>query len=764
MSSYGGIQLEEDTFENDPFSALAEDDLDLPEPEETSGEKKLIAKLQERIQHASSSRKVRDNTWEYNRLLLAGEQYVGQDITTGEVVRLSFEPDPMALQSVDNLLMETARSAVGKHIRIIPSVVVLPRTEDRSDVRAAEVIDSFADFQWYNLSMKLLYKRGIEYLQWAGTAPYEVCWDKMKGRRLAYCQKCHFASDIEKPGDDCPVCLVQNVDPAMLAATNDMAAAQKGPIQKLTRIREGDVALELHDPRNFFPEPGISEIKNMQWAYTRTALPVNVARRRHPAKAGLIKAEDGIYAERAVTYAIGSPMSTHYDAQQLKAHVYEYRFHLAPTGKQENGVIVTMMNNRIMEVENSPYFELFDQLPFEALRSDREAGSFWGIPPISNASGPQKERNTLATQTRENRELTGNPKLLVGENSGLNSERMNTVSGEVIKVKATTFGRPAYLIPPALSQHVYSEFERLARAIRGKFGVTDNEVGIAPAEQSGRLGAILEAQGNEAISPIVLENMESWLHIQLFVILVGLKYYPADRRWAVRGQDMPRSYSFGMADDIRSGWNLMLADEDSLSKNPALRLQQALLLWDKGIFTDLATQKPNTKKFLRAANLRLPGQAADSDGAHRAYAAMIPEMVRRGLEDPSKAFTPKPWDDAVICAEELAEWLRAQADKAPEPVVRAVVNVWVIYAQAALSLGLDPRMAPNAGLIPPPGAPQPGQPQPGRQQGAPGAPGTPTQGPGPGAPPASLGAEAGQLIQQADAQAEGAARAQKREG
>lgn len=145
------IPLNDDTFENDPFSPLLDDPVGLPQPQATSAENKLIGQLTEHRDHDMRARKSREYGWEYNRLMLRGEQHVGQIAATGEVVRLVFEDDSESLPSQDNLLLETARAAVGKYIRIIPSVVVLPRTEDRADMRAAEVIDSFADYQWRNL-------------------------------------------------------------------------------------------------------------------------------------------------------------------------------------------------------------------------------------------------------------------------------------------------------------------------------------------------------------------------------------------------------------------------------------------------------------------------------------------------------------------------------------------------------------------------------------------------------------------------------------
>lgn len=730
--------------EPDPLSPLFDEGpASLPQPQATPAELKILGQLQEKINHAGGQKKPRERGWEYNRLLLRGEQNIVQDYSTGDVIKMAFEGEADELLSTDNQLLPIARAYVGKLIRTIPTCVVLPRTEDRSDLRGAEVVDSFLDFQWRNLSMKLKYKRSMEYLSWAGTSIFEMCWNQELGRKLSYCAACSFSTDIDKPGEPCPVCMVSSMDPM----------TGHGDAPPLLAIRDGDLDLTLHDPRDFFPEPGVPEIELMQYCYTRTAQPINTLRRRYPDKAGLIHAQDGIYTDRTLVYSVGTSLSTRYDTQQLKGHAYHYCIHLAPSGKNPKGLIVYMACDRIMEVHESPYWDLFEQLPFVAMRADREARVFWGIPPIDNAGPLQKERNTLATQTRENRELTGNPKLMVGDNSGIDVDRVNTIPGEVLKIKPTPFGRPAFLIPPALPQYVYGEFQRLAQAMRDKFGVTENELGMAPPDESGRHSAFLEAQSNEAVGPIVIENMEAWAKIHYWAALLGLTCYSPERKWAVRGNEMPRSYSFGMAKDVRlSSANFMLADEDSLSRNPALRLQQSVMLLEKGVYTNPATGMPDMKKFMRHAGLRMPGMANDPEANLRAQAAQVPERIRRG-----EMIIPKPWHDARIYAEELLEWLIAEGETAPEPVVREVYNLWTIYAQALAASGMltpaDARLMPNAGLAPPPQA-----------QGTVGAPSALPNGPGTGAPPGAP-EEVGQLIQQADASAESMARpGEDREG
>jgi hypothetical protein len=158
---------------------------------------------------------------------------------------------------------------------------------------------------------------------------------------------------------------------------------------------------------------------------------------------------------------------------------------------------------------------------------------------------------------------------------------------------------------------------------------------------------------------------------------------------------------------------------------------------------------PDIKKFRLVAGLKLPGIGPDVEAAYRAYAAQVPEMIMRGVP-----VSPKPWDDALIMCEELVLWLRSAGMHAPEPIVRQVFGLWVIYAQA-----LNPADPRAARVVPNPAIAQQQTPQAQNPQQNP-------QSMGPGGNPApTANPSAPQLVQQADQRAEQAAQAtDKHEG
>lgn len=741
--------MPENVETHDPFGILEGHTPSIAQPVEEE-EQKLIGLLEDKIQDAEASKKALENDWEYNLLQLQGEQFIVKDTVEDGVLRVQVDQstDEVA-PAVDNKLLPTHRAFVGKLVRIIPMGVILPRTEDRDDLLAAEVLDSHLEFQWRNLKLKKLYNRSQAFLSWAGTSIFGASWNPMKGPPSANCPQCGFSSDAEVPGAPCPVCL-----------------AEKGEQYPLMKARPGDVDVELYDPREFFPEPGVSEIEGMQWCYVRKALPVNVLRRMWPEQKDNIQAEEGLYSERHLVYTGGAGV---FDTSvtKLKDHAYLFIFHEAPSGAWPTGRMIYMTNRRVMEQRASPYYDLVGRHPFFAQRADRIAGKFWGMPPIDHAAPLQQERNVLSTQVRDHRELTINPKVVSHINDGIEVDRFNTTAGEVIKFRTNPYGAPKHMDLPQLPNHIPQEFVRLDAAIREKFGVTDHEVGIVQGDPSGRFSAMLEAQTSESVAPLIIENFDEWLELLRAIMLISLRYYPKSRKWAIAGTDRPRSYSYGDVEQIRSGWDMTLVEEDALSKNPSMRLQQATMLWDKGIYADAATGLPDKQKFLRHSGLRMPGTGPDLEVAYRTYAASIPKMVQHAMESGQPPPDVFPWDDALILCEELLGWLRGAGHNSPEPITRYVANLWF-----KASMALMPQNPQHAKVMPPMGAMQAFQ-QGGQVPGA-----APPPAPSGAQQPQSLGAggvpqspnpninqEVGGLIQQADQQTESMARPfDKREG
>jgi hypothetical protein len=244
-----------------------------------------------------------------------------------------------------------------------------------------------------------------------------------------------------------------------------------------------------------------------------------------------------------------------------------------------------------------------------------------------------------------------------------------------------------------------------------------------------------------------------WQELHRAMIMVGKEMMPEDMVWVATGKDRPRIYAWKSANDT-PGWDVFLAEEDSLSKNPQMRLQQALNLLQAGYFTDPQTGMPNWREFRRMARLQTAKIGPDADTAERIRAAQIPEQIKRALVDEGPMPTPQPWDDAMIRAEELLGWLRTAGQTEEPQVVQIVAQLWQTYVMSLMPAPgqmMDPmlmKLMPNQNLM---------QASQGAPQQAAGGPPATSMGAGriPGTSPSP-----NSLIQQADQSAEAASRPQ----
>lgn len=694
-------------------------DSDVDEVEKTTASAFALKKDQ-----AINARINRERQWEFYRLYLQGE-VLARDRLTSEVYRVATDESTKHALAQDNILRPVARAFVGKLCRAIPTATVRPRSSDREDMLAAEVMDSFVDYFDLKESMRVKYKRLCEFLPWAGNALIQPVWDANKGRLIHRCEECGYESEYTpEESSMCPQCEVT------------------GQASELEPIREGDVCARVIDPRNFFPDPGAEELSQMQWCFVRHMLPVAVVRQMFPDKANLISEEMGLVQDRSIVLS-GTLVSGHTDTQYVSDHTYLYEYHEMPSGEYPYGRLIYFCGERILEDSDNIYVKLLDRLPFYPIYADRRSGEFWAEPPIEQAWSLQRERNKLMTQMREHRELTNNPKMISPQGNGVSQDYVDKTAGQIIKYRHMV-GPPQYLPLPPFPSYAFDEAQRLRISIMEKFGVTEQEMGSSAGSPSGRYAAILEAQSTESINTMIIENVDNLMQFYKAVLILAQCYYSPQRRWAVSGQDRVKTYSWDRA-NIRAGWDVGVRDGDSMSRNPALRRQEALAFLQQGAFVDPATGQPDLKAFWRMAGINEIKAGYDDETNERTYGMTIPEMFARG-----KQIQPQPEDDSKIIAEELLGWLRGPGRAGADPrVVQQVRELWmqlteVVQGGQAQQGGPEGEGEPGGGGGPGGGAPIP-----------------PDLAGGGGAVPQNDGAEA--VIQQADQAAEYQANAMQQE-
>jgi hypothetical protein len=662
-------------------------------------ETRLLSFLEDYFHESERAREPFETDWDYNRLARHGEHMLVRRPYDPEVLRVVPERDANRKYSIDNQLQMTCRAFVGKACRIIPGIEILPGTNDRDDIYAAEVLKAYLDWWTEQNNMRQQYKRAWDLIPDCGTAVWRLRWDRLGGEDVYWCPRCGLSFYEGMEGEPCMLCQMKGIDAQMV------------------RVRSGAVVADVLEDREFYPEPGVTEFCKMQRAHTKIALPVAKIREMFPDRGMLVHQEENLYKDRFLTYSTNLSQAR-FHTDYVEGYTRLYAYHEMPSGQYPDGMLAYVASDRILQIGPNPYARLLKRLPFFAFRGDRIPGSFYGVPVSRDAIPLQKEYNVLTTQVREWREHVVRPKMYVHVRSGIRMDRTDQTPGEIIPVKPGGTP-PDYLRPPPLPNFVMQDLLRLKEAIREKFGLTAHDMGET-TDSSGRSMALLAAQSNELFGPLLVENMPEWLALHKAVLVLAQAYDPPDKRWLAVGHDRLSMYAWGMC-NIKAGWDVVAADEDSLSRNPELRRQQALEMLSQGVYTDQRTGMPNMRRFMMDAGLKQPGSGVDAEASEHTHAMLIPERIARG-----EPIMPALYDDANIHAQELLAWLRGRGRTAPVQIRQQVLDLWIKYAMAAMPAPDMQSYMPNPQMMqvamdsmregPPQqagggGPPQPGSPQ-----------------------------------------------------
>lgn len=757
-------------------------------------DEKLATRLKEWFRHAQESRLSYERDWELYRLYLKGDQLVVRHRDTGEIVRLSAD-DSKRLRSVNNVVRPTARSLVGKLTRTIPTCTVLPATADFEEQHGARAATQFLTMLRRKERLDVKYLEVNNKLPWAGNAFMHVVWDHQAGRDIAYCEVCGFYDhDVELVETTCPSCEMQRQEEQALVeqqlAEQEMAEGQQfaenmegisvddegeegemitapppgpppepqqlGPLPldrdppPLIGANEGDVKIHVRDPRDIFVDPGASAIDAASVICFREIISVAEARARFPTFAKVIHSESNLWTDRTAEIRYNS-IDADGAVEYLDDHVYVYEFHEKQTPQYPKGRLICMINDFVVAETESPYW-MFGRLPFFHFGFDKNDGEFWCEPFMAQAWHRQREINNIETQIREHVELLLKPKFFKAIGSRISSDELTAASAQVISYNAAA-GRNYFEMPPPVPVDVFRRNSQLAADIRQQAAVTDQEVGMMASDPNGRAMAIVEAEADQQVGPILMRNNDEWREMHRCALMLVQSYYQSDRKFSSVGPDGMQTFSFDEI-SLAPGFDIQIEQEDGLSRNPAVRMTQALDLMNAGVFTDPMTGMPDIKSFMRHAKLRLPQAGYSIEATERAAASQVPYLIQEGQQH-----TPAPENDPMIFAEELLGWLRGPGRRADPMVLDQVRQIWQFYVAWAM------QGAPPAPL---------GQPLGGGGGGGPGVGGPDQSAPG-GSPnnPGRLGTdrpqgilpEAQQQVASADRAAESIARVtQNREG
>lgn len=686
--------------------------------ESTDVDKRLVQRCMDWFRSQSQARLPHERSWDLNFCYLRGEQLLGRHKITGEIIRLSAE-DSKRLRSNNNVLRPVSRSLVGKLSKMIPTYAVTPATSDFEEQHGARAGDLILQYVRNKENLDLIYSTMCGYLPWAGNAFAQLTWNPCAGRKIAWCRTCNFVDyDDSLVGQPCPQCTMQRQEemmaqelmqdqqrqevlgqlssqlpldapPEALQGLLDsvqmpqVEVPQMGPLPQdqepplLVEAYEGDAEVEVIDPRDVYLPAGVSDIRKVRRYCIKKTVEVSEAARLYPQFAMFVKPDAKPNMEHTARYRFNTPMASG-NVPDINDQVDIHEFYELETEAYPTGRIMVIINDTLVEEKPSPYYKLGRPNLFH-FGFDPVEGELYCEPFITQAWHRQRELNLLETHLREGVELALWPKLLNPLGSRITEEEFTATTAQLINYSPGN-GEPKWLEGPEVPQGAWNRKGDLMTDIRTLASITESEQGIMGSDPNGRAAAIINAEADQQVGPIVARNNAEFKALHYGILTLYQCYAHPERIGAIPGPQGTQVFAFADLNLLQPGFDIKMEQEDGLSRNPAVRLTQALELASAGFFVDPSTGVFDRKAFARYAKLQTPDAGYDLEATERAAASSIPYQLAQGVP-----WQPRSFDDPSIFAEELVSWLRGPGRKADPNLSYQVEQVWMFYIQWAMS-------------------------------------------------------------------------------
>lgn len=661
-------------------------------------ERKLVERFHTLFEQSKDARYYFARAWEYNRLMIEGEQLLYRDNVTHEYVKVTGTDITGRLYSINNKLQPTARSLHGKLCRRQPKFNVVPASTDQTEMHGSIVADALIKYFDNRHKMDLIWSVMKFNELYTGNSIIQLCWDPQGGRRLATCLTCSYTSeDEELIGAPCPDCADLASQGLQFAGAADALAESMGEqtappeipdIPTLSEVREGEEKPVAHKVENVFIDPSATEMRDARYVIVRHNLPLSEARRMLPDKAAFIRATGTQYIDD-ISYQTLNLDTGSFTRAILDDHVTIFEYHERATDAFPDGRIMFFGNNMVLD-EKPGYFKLLGRLPFFSNHWWKYPTRFWAQSFIDSAAPRQRELNELETHMREYQELIARAKLLAPIGS-LSPDEWSSRTSQVVFYNRNV-GKPEILSPPNMPQSVYERRDALVADIREHGTTTAAEAGLQ-TDDSGRALAILEAEGDQQIEGMARYNAAEMSEFYRGVILLIQTKRRPDWKFVFLGDAGPELYNL---EDLKlsPGWGLCLEQDDGLSNNRATRLNEVSNLIGLGLLNDPQTGMVDRVSAAKIARLRIPGLAPDIRSTEHAAAQANLKRIEHG----DMTVQPEIADDPTEFSTVYLHWLRTRGRRPDieQQVKQYVEQLYMYYVQQMMLSQAGQQTQPGA--------------------------------------------------------------------
>ena len=488
---------------------------------------KLSSTIQERIDKAKRARQAHEIDWTLAIAFYVGRQYVKWHTLKGLVD--APRSNPYTVRLVVNLIANYVRTMVATMMEADPRFEVAPQTVEPEDVDAARVAQKVLSYVFESE----LRKKVMDFYLWlviTGNAFLFTHLNRDRGDEIA-------------PG-----------------------------------VRLGEVEIDVVSPYDVYLPTGIVSIDDADWCVIRTAIPIEVAKKRFGDD---VKADSSSVSGGVDSYlrSIAYPETTTESDMVSLYHYFE-----RPNPAREEGMYALVVNERVKEVI-APYPYMHGELPLAVARAFVIPGTFYGKSPVSLAIPLQKEYNRARSQMVEIRNLYARPTIFAPQ--GSIDQTVENDAGKIVFYRPVG-GPPTVAPPPPVNQAQIADINLIKGELDTIFGIFEITAhGSVPANvRAASAMAMLREQDEKRLGLMSKEVSRAFERCGRQIIGLIRQFYAIPRVVAIVGRNKEYEALRFSAKDIRIPRDITVTLGTSLPASRTQRIQMVFDLYEMGIIQD----------------------------------------------------------------------------------------------------------------------------------------------------------------------------------
>lgn len=447
-----------------------------------------------------------------------------------------------------------------------PVTKVVASTTDLEDVNAAKYMDQAIGHLWYKTGIESTLDKLVLQMLVCGTSFIECLWDPQSGDKIV---------DLKTDGED------------------SLFVNEEGIETEETFM--GEISTSPLSMFNVYPAcDTISDIKDQPYIFKKTFLPIPKIEDMYPHLKDQVTPSDefGNKSEyERLIERMGSPLFTGYQYTKNNSKQSGYSealirtMWIAPCGDYEQGVVATMVNNKLAQIGPFPNDYGTNKYPIVKF-SEREDGfRFWAQPTLERLIPVQRAINTVKQKKVKNIALMAAGKWMNPQGSGVIEEAFTDEEGEVIQYNSAV-PEPKQAQIASLPNYVQAMDEELKTDFRDVGG--QRETTLNPGSNLTAGVAMQQAAelADETVGPVLRRYGRS-LEVMagIHALLIDQEYIEP-RKIKIIGNNGKLAVQWMSNADFRHATDVHIEIE-SLYPDSRLQKRQDLVdFWDRRIITD----------------------------------------------------------------------------------------------------------------------------------------------------------------------------------